>query len=583
MSQEKNKSDLETPKLSQSLYFKIISGLLFVHFLFILHTSYRMTVTHDEYWHLPVGHLNLTTGQFHYDNLNPPLLRMWAAIPLLFSETNPVSINAETDETGHGDVFSKANPKNYHSLFFRGRIMIGLLSVGTGLLIGIWASKWFGMKAGLLSVLIWTFGPNVTGHASIVTTDLGAAFFFIASALMMISYSEKLNWSRAIYSGVLLGLSQLAKYTCVILYPIGFVIFVLVSFKNYETLKNKWKMILLQGLGVIVTSILVINLGYLFNGSFKSLNDYEFQSSSLKSISQKVSFISIVPFPEDYVKGIDRQRAVMEKQHPVYLDGEWSLKGFPHYYLMTLVYKIPHAVQGLFFFTLISLFRKSAEKKNWIHQLLLLVPFLILFFIASHSGMQLGLRYLLPVYPFLVVWISQSAELIDLKKNIVVTAIFVLCLVGIPFSFRNHPYHISYFNEWAGGAAGGRYHLLDSNLDWGQDLRELRAWLDENPIDNLKLAYFGMLFPAELGIEYTEPSRRVPKPGWYAISVNFVQGRPHRLRDMFGKGHILGIDELGYFRYFEPKKIIGTSIYLYHLTSDDVLEWYKAVRQNHGL
>ncbi len=581
MKREKKPQADQSFQISNPLFYRIAALLLLIHFGLVLHAASRMTVTHDEYWHLPVGHLNLTTGQFDYDNLNPPLLRMWAAFPLLFSQTNRVEISPETDATGHGDAFLKANNKNYHSLILYGRIMIALLSMATGVLMGYWSSKWFGNFSALITIGIWSFSPNVIAHASLVTTDLGAGFFFVFTLLTIISYSKNLKWSTTLYSGILLGLSQLAKYTCLILYPIGFLLFVILNFRKTGELKSQWKRITLQGIVLLGISLLTINMGYLFNGSFKSMKDYSFQSDSLKSLSETFSFLESfpVPFPADYIEGIDRQRAIMESQHPVYLNGEWSLKGYPQYYLMTLIYKMPHAIQGLFLLTLFLLLKNGKRNKKLQYQLLLLVPFLALFLIASKSGMQLGIRYLLPVYPFLILFIGQIGSLIDFKNNKVLTAVFLLLLIGVPLSLRNHPYHISYFNEWAGGAEGGRLHLLDSNLDWGQDLRELKDYLDQNQIDNLKLAYFGMLLPSELGIVYEHPSRRIPQPGWHAISVNYVQGRPHHIRDMEGKSHPLGLDELGYFRFFKPKKNIGTSIYLYHLSGSDVMQWQAAVRQ----
>lgn len=538
-----------------------------------------MTVTHDEYWHLPVGHLNLTTGRFDYDNLNPPLLRMWAAVPLVFSGTSPVDIDSETDPVGHGDAFLKANLASYHSLFLRGRIMIALLSVSTGVLMIWWSSTWFGNKAALLAGALWSFSPNVIAHGSLVTTDLGAAFFFAATLFTVVFYARNRTWKFAILAGLLLGLSQLAKYTCLILYPLALILFLILGLNQREELKKQWKKIVLQLATAGLISVLTINLGYLFEGSFQSFEDYSFQSQSMKNFSERFAFLPFVPFPADYIEGIDHQRSVMESQHPVYLNGEWSLEAFPQYYLMTLIYKVPHSVQVMFLVGLFLFFKEVREPGQLTRTFALLIPFLFLFLIASRSGMQLGLRYLLPVYPFLLIWISQVVEKIDFNKSRLIRICFLLIFLGIPLSLRSHPYHLSYFNEWAGGAEGGRFHLLDSNLDWGQDLRELKEYLDKNSVEDLKLAYFGMLLPAELGIDYSEPSRRVPQPGWYAISVNYVMGRPHHIRDMEGKSHPLGLDELGYFRFFEPEKIIGTSIYVYYLTSSDVSEWYSAVRQ----
>ncbi|TXT20514.1 MAG: hypothetical protein FD138_4209 [Planctomycetota bacterium] len=145
--------------------------------------------------------------------------------------------------------------------------------------------------------------------------------------------------------------------------------------------------------------------------------------------------------------------------------------------------------------------------------------------------------------------------------------------------WRSHPEYLAYFNEFAGGIEGGRFHLLDSNLDWGQDLHELKRFVAEHPeVESLSLAYFGTLPPESLGVRYENPPTRQPRPGWHAVSVNFVMGRPHWTRD--GRGGTRSVypgEDFSYFQFFEPKYRIGASIDMYHLTNEDVRRWHAAV------
>ena len=138
--------------------------------------------------------------------------------------------------------------------------------------------------------------------------------------------------------------------------------------------------------------------------------------------------------------------------------------------------------------------------------------------------------------------------------------------------WHSHPEYLAYFNEFSGGIAAGRFHLLDSNLDWGQDLHELQRFVAEHPeVEPLSLAYFGTLPPESLGLSYENPPTRQPRAGWHAVSVNFVMGRPHWTRD--GHGGIRAVypgENFSYFQFFEPKHRIGASIDLYHLTDEDV-------------
>ncbi|MCA9115864.1 MAG: hypothetical protein KDA79_12330 [Planctomycetaceae bacterium] len=288
-----------------------------------------------------------------------------------------------------------------------------------------------------------------------------------------------------------------------------------------------------------------------------------------------------LPVPRDYVEGLDRQRQIMESQHPVFLDGAWSTEGFPQYYLMTLLWKLPHALQGLLLLAVLWVLRPKREPPLWRTQLFLAFPVVVLLAVASSSGMQLGLRYILPMFPFVLLAAAQTARWCSWRKYRWRTVLVALLIAVWPLSLRYHPRHLAYFNEAAGGPVEGRWHLLDSNLDWGQDLRELKAWLDSRPqpVADLGLAYFGTMPPEALGIVYEIPPSHQPAPGWYAVSVNFVMGRPHQLRTPEGTFRSVGLDEFGYFRFFEPRARIGSSIDVYHLTPADVSRWQYAMMQ----
>lgn len=139
---------------------------------------------------------------------------------------------------------------------------------------------------------------------------------------------------------------------------------------------------------------------------------------------------------------------------------------------------------------------------------------------------------------------------------------------------------MSYFNELAGGPTGGSAHLIHSNVDWGQDLLELKRWLKEHPqAAPLKLAYFGGFDPIHAGIEYSAPvivdpieglhgEQSIP-PGWYAISVNFVRGFPHQIFNGDGTKRYLRQDELSCFQKLTPAAMAGYSIYIYHVTGEE--------------
>lgn len=189
--------------------------------------------------------------------------------------------------------------------------------------------------------------------------------------------------------------------------------------------------------------------------------------------------------------------------------------------------------------------------------------------------MQLGVRYILPLLPLLMLYGAGACAWIAGWPRL---PAIVLVVLACGASLRFHPHHLAYFNEFAGGPAGGREHLLDSNIDWGQDLNLVRDFMRDHNLPTIGLAYFGTLHPQDLGIEYSVPPGYTPKtagtfrlpPGWYAVSVNFVMGRPHLIHTPDGRDPPVDINEFGYFRQLEPVARLGYSIDVYHVDRGDL-------------
>ena len=571
-----------------------VTALLAIHAALGITAAGQLTTTHDEYWHLPIGLLNLKTRRFDFDDLNPPLCRMLAALPLTFTSARTGSPDAQHDPQGWGDVFIDENHEHYRRWFTLGRSMIVVLSVAGGLALAIWARELFGKGAGLLAALFWAFEPNLIAHGSVVTTDMGAAAFFVFTLYAVWRFARQPSWTSALLFGGCLGLAQLAKFTSLVLYPVSLVVFLLVvaAGREKESLQTadarRPGILKYAGMWVsaLVLSLAVLNAGYLFRGSFSTLATYDFQSGALKRIASHLEGLRRVPapLPRDYLTGLDHQRQIMEQKHPVFLDGQWSEDGFHGYYAWAMFYKLPHALQFLALLVLFWIVMPSGRSRRLLTQAAILLPPIVVLAVAESSPMQLGIRYVLPVIPFAILFASQAGTWSDFKTFPLRSGATVLLAAAMVLSVRYHPEHISYFNELAGGPLGGREHLLDSNLDWGQDLGGLKKYLDEQPDhgrgDNaIGLAYFGTVPPAALGIRYEIPPANVPQPGRFAVSVNFEQGRPHWVRTPTGQIQPVDIGQFAYFGFFQPIARIGYSIDVFDLTEHDIVDWRKQVAQ----
>jgi len=209
--------------------------------------------------------------------------------------------------------------------------------------------------------------------------------------------------------------------------------------------------------------------------------------------------------------------------------------------------------------------------------LILLAPAVCLFMlVSSQTGFSRYLRYVLPCYPFVFIWMSQifseKAGLPAWLRKVC----WGLLAWSVISSLSVFPHSMSYFNELAGGPENGPAHLIDASIDWGQDVLFLADWTKEHPeAKPLFLSLHVFFDPRVAGIEYEHPpvdpryaqqreyltSNQIgPKPGWYSISVHQLYSRNK---------------EFAYLFDFPKADMVGYSIYIYHLTQQDVDDWNR--------
>ena len=170
--------------------------------------------------------------------------------------------------------------------------------------------------------------------------------------------------------------------------------------------------------------------------------------------------------------------------------------------------------------------------------------------------------------PFWFIWISRLATPELWKHKPVVVCTLLGLVWSVASSLSVYPHNLAYFNELAGGPRNGPRHLLDSNIDWGQDLYFLKRWADDHTEARpLYLSYFGM-FDAAAIYPVLRPIGEAkvndgPRPGWYAVSVNTVYGYS------LGGLQREPVTTYTYFQRFEPVDYAGYSIYIYHVTWEE--------------
>jgi hypothetical protein len=497
--------------------------LLAVFAILCLHGLRWDSPTVDEFAHLPSGWYTLKTGRFDLFPLNPPLIKVLSALPLLALDPT-LDAGARIENTGwypwvYGTDFMERNRANYDQIFLFGRLPVVALGLLLGWLVFRWARELYGDEAGLVALLLAVFFPSLIAHAHLATVDVGLAFFFLLALYLFWRFVQRPTPGWLVACGVALGLAQLSKLTALLLYPL----FLLLALAR-DRRKNLAFLAL-----IFLISLLVIDAGYLFQGVGRPLGDFRFESRLLRTTASVLPAGLPMPLPASYLEGLDALQLINDAgEFPEYLLGRWSREGSPVYYLVAILFKTPlPLLAGL----LLAPFARAPGARG---QVFLWLPALVLLAFFSFSRVHYGIRYILPIFPLTFIYVARLVPWARTRGRAVRIAALAL-LLAYPFSaLLATPDTISYFNLLAGGR--GDRILLDSNLDWGQGLKRVRTWMDREGIDRIHLAYFGHVDPALYGIAWDFP--RPDREGLVAISANFLHGYPYAT---YANGRIVSV------------------------------------------
>lgn len=494
----------------------------------------RDSVTIDEFVGLPVGLYALQAADFRSESMNPPFFRSFAALPLL-----PTGLPAprippmnEANDWAVGYRFMADYAAAYHRLFVPPRCMVIVAAALLGALVLRWASEIYGWEAGLAALFLFAFSPTLLAHAHLVTLDLSGALGWTAAAYLAWRLLESPTVPRAIVLGLGLGLAPVLKLSGALV-PAVTAILVLVRANGDGGPGVSWRrrlalLVLANGLALAVLDGL-----YGFEGVGRRLGDVAFASQRLAAVAHAVPGLPL-PLPVPFLKAMDALFVGDQPSEPAYyLAGRWSLEGWWYYHLVAFVLKTPlPLIAG----GLLAIGAWCAGRSPGVRDGCVVVPILCVFGADSlMNPLNIGVRHTLPVYPLLAIAASPyfAAPIRTLlaappTRRTVARAAASIALLGW-FLYGNlsvAPRYLEYFNELAGGSANGHRWLIDSNLDWGQDLVRLSDYLRERHLRSVHLAYFGRVDPRVYGIEFT-PIVEGKSRGIAVVSASLLMGRPY--------------------------------------------------------
>ncbi len=494
-----------------------------------------------------VSHWEL--GRYELYRVNPPLVRMVAAIPvkLVGCETDWSQFVDGPDvrpEYGIGRQFIELNGKRSFWLITIARWACIPFSLVGGVVCFLWARELYTSDtAGVLALCIWCTDPTVIGNGQLITNDAAAASLGLAACYCHWKWLQSPTWKRSAAAGILLGMAILAKTTWLLLlgvWPCLSLVWFIVR-RGEQRMAPILVVLFIRLALMFVLALWVININYGFDGSFERYDDYKFASNTMRNIGLHVSSLRCLPLPlpRQFLIGLDSQISDFEGGYSLsYLCGQWRESGWWYYYLCGLLVKVPIGTLALALLVLFAcVFAKSLRPT--LDEFVLLVPAAIVFaVVSSQTAFNHHFRYVLPCFGFGFVFIGKSAVWIS-RNGRMKSVICALFLLSVGSSVWSYPHVLSYYNELVGGPRYGHRYMLHSATDWGQDLVYLQKWLERHPNACLRsLAYYGGFEPSAVGLNVPNPrqsnvasrasdpidSPMNLEPGYYALSAMYVWG-----------------------------------------------------------
>jgi hypothetical protein len=509
---------------------------------------WRKSITVDELVMIPSAYYHLVDGDYQLVNEHPPLSKLVAAAPLLF-----VQPNEQPDHSG----FWAYNEKKYPSIAFWTRAAMIVLTLTLGVLIFVFARTLFGPVAAVLAVALFSLEPTMLAHGRVVQTDVPAAFGYVLFFIALYRYWSATTWRRAVFLGIAAGIALLAKYSMLL---VGLIL--APAFIVLWWLGPRRRAVVLHAAVVLLLMVVVVNAAYFFQHPALSEVDHSWIAENFADHSDAVirgTALLAHIVPKDFVVGVLFQVVHNREGHTASLLGMYSQTGWWYYFPVAFVLKttIPFVLLSLVSmgWAIFKVVKHRDYRFVW-----LVAPALIYGVFVLFSHINIGVRYLAPMLPFLMIaGGALLARLLQLRRTVATVAVVVLVGWMVIEAARIFPNHMSYMNQFASGAPHWWY-LSDSNVEWGDDLQDLALYLHqhgENRVADATLGGFGILH--FYGIERLEgfaPQTDIADgPKYLAIGASYLNGSTY-------SGNVNFFAD---YRQRTPEAVIGGSIYVFRL------------------
>ncbi len=498
-------------KISKGWLWFAVAALIAIQTVQVAYVVHRESLTFDEDNHMFAGYMMWKTGDYGLNPEHPPLVKLLATAPILGEKLwiPPLQGRAFKQEAYlDGRDWLERNDGGSQRMVFRMRMAAGLLAIALSLLVFAAAREWFGDMAGLVALTLATFDPNLLGHSALVTTDMGVTLFFLAAIYAFYRYLKQPSPTRLLIAGVVAGLLLATKHSGILLAPM---LILLIAWEILVESKGARGRTALRLAGsfatIVVLGVFVLWVFYGFRYSARpaglamstSLQDYAkplgaFDAKAVLAIGH------MHLLPESYLIGlVDVKR--MAQFYPTFILGKQLAHGVWWYFPLVIAIK---TTLGLLALVILSLFALLTGRLTTRREVaFILIPWVVYLGIAMGSGMNIGARHLLPIYALAAIFAGGGVAALASGGRRWAWTCGILVAAHAVSSFSAFPNYIPYANEACGGPKNLHNLLSDANVDWAQQLYQVKAWQDRHPGEECWFAYFAYpeIDPATYGIQ----------------------------------------------------------------------------------
>jgi hypothetical protein len=537
---------------------------------------HRESLTWDEDDHMFAGYMMWKTGDYGLNPEHPPLVKLLATIPTLHEKLwIPPLQGREFKSEAYldGRDWLARNDGAGQRLVFRMRLAAGLLAWGLGLMVFFAARAWFGNAAALIALTLVVFDPNIMAHSALVTTDIGVSLFFLATIFTFYRWATHPTLGHLLLAGLAAGLLAATKHSGILLAPMLLPVIVYEIFRAERGTRLRQTLRLCSGfIAMVVIAVPVLWAFYGFRYAARpsglalstSLVDYVAPLGHFDStIVMGVAHLHLLP--ESYLMGmVDVKR--MAEFYPTYIFGTVHAHGVWYYFPAVVLIK---TTLGLLVLCALAIWAAFTGKIGKTRELVwLLTPGAVYLLIAMLSGIDIGARHILPIYAMAAIFAGAGAATLSANSRAWTGIAAALIAAHIAASLATYPNEMAFANMAWGGAKNTHNLLSDANVDWAQQLYQVKAWQDQHPSEECWFAYFARpeIDPATYGIRcHALPTADTMWTGSWEITPPILHGAVIiSAGDLSGcEWPSGGVNPYRDFQKLQPAEIIDDSVFVY--------------------